>query len=250
MILALKLFLTPILIASVTLAGRRWGPGVSGWLIGLPLTSGPVSVVLALQYGPDFAARAAVGTLGGMASVLAFCLVYSVAALRASWPVCALAGGLAFWLSTSAWNQFSLSLWPTSAVLLVAIVVTLLLFPRRGAPANGTSAWRWDIPARMIVASAFVLALTAAAANLGPQLSGLLSPFPIYALVMAAFAHRQQGTAAAARLLRGVVLGAFGFGAFFLIVGGLLPGLGLEWTYALAAAVALGVNGLSLRVAR
>src|SRR5437016_7099204 len=60
-LLLAKVVLTPLFIAAVTLAGRRWGPAVGGWLAGLPLTSGPVSVFLALEQGPGFAVRAAVG---------------------------------------------------------------------------------------------------------------------------------------------------------------------------------------------
>jgi len=51
LILALKLVLTPALIAIATLAGRRFGPSISGWLVGLPFTSGPVSLFLALEQG-------------------------------------------------------------------------------------------------------------------------------------------------------------------------------------------------------
>jgi hypothetical protein len=61
--LALKLVLTPALIGVVSLAGRRWGPGVSGWLVGFPLTSGPVAFFLALDHGVRFAAAAAVGSM-------------------------------------------------------------------------------------------------------------------------------------------------------------------------------------------
>ncbi|RPI79530.1 MAG: hypothetical protein EHM45_02595 [Desulfobacteraceae bacterium] len=64
MVLVLKLFLTPFLIAAATLTGRRWGPGVSGWLIGFPLTSGPIALILALQQGPDFAAISLFGFAG------------------------------------------------------------------------------------------------------------------------------------------------------------------------------------------
>src|SRR5206468_1618680 len=63
--LALKLVLTPALIGAVSLAGRRWGPGVSGWLVGFPLTSGPVAFFLALDQGVGFAAAAAVGSMTG-----------------------------------------------------------------------------------------------------------------------------------------------------------------------------------------
>ena len=61
--LLLKLILTPLLLGGVTLAGRKFGPTVSGWLVGLPLTSGPVSFFLALEQGTKFAAHAAQGTL-------------------------------------------------------------------------------------------------------------------------------------------------------------------------------------------
>jgi len=47
-VLALKLVLTPAVMVGATLAGRRWGGAVSGWLIGLPLTSGPLVFIVAL----------------------------------------------------------------------------------------------------------------------------------------------------------------------------------------------------------
>src|SRR5215467_7067551 len=65
----LKLIVTPLLIAIATFVTRRWGPGVGGWLAGFPLTSAPVSVFLAFEQGPAFAAGAAVGTLLGLAAM-------------------------------------------------------------------------------------------------------------------------------------------------------------------------------------
>jgi len=43
--------LTPLFIAGVSPARRKWGSAVAGTLAGLPLTSGPVSVFLALGQG-------------------------------------------------------------------------------------------------------------------------------------------------------------------------------------------------------
>src|SRR5215469_18486741 len=76
----LKLIVTPLLIAIATLVTRRCGPGVGGWLAGFPLTSAPVSVFLAIEQGPAFAAGAAVGTLLGLAAMGFSCLVYGRAA--------------------------------------------------------------------------------------------------------------------------------------------------------------------------
>src|SRR6059036_3322561 len=87
-----KLLLTPGLIAVATLLERRWGPAVGGAIAGLPLTSAPVSLFLALEQGPAFAAAAAVATLLGLLAQGALCLAYSWTARRAPWRTCAGAG--------------------------------------------------------------------------------------------------------------------------------------------------------------
>ncbi|HUJ74487.1 MAG TPA: hypothetical protein VL359_06490 [bacterium] len=250
MVLALKLILTPLLIALATLAGRRWGPGVSGWFVGLPLTSGPISFILAWQNGSPFAARAAVGTLGGIASVCLFCLAYAWLSTRLGWPA---ASGLAvavFLLSAALWNALSLPLLLTIVILAATIAGTLALMPRRAASAAVPVTPKWDIPMRMAIATGFVLALTAASTALGPRLSGLISPFPIFGVVLAAFSHGTAGAASAARVMRGMVIGSLGFGGFFIVVATLLGPWSVAGAYLLATAVALGINGLTLKAAQ
>jgi len=58
-LLIAKVIVTPLLVLAASLAGRRWGESIAGWLVGLPLTSGPVAVFLTLEHGPKFAAQAA-----------------------------------------------------------------------------------------------------------------------------------------------------------------------------------------------
>ena len=250
MILALKLLLTPFFIGVVTLAGRRWGQVVSGLLMGLPLTSGPVSIILALQSGTHFAAQAAVGTLVGQVSVNIFCLAYTLVSRRTAWPLSAAVAIGVFLGATAVWNGLRWTLWPAFGALLAVIA---LLAWRMPAPASATAAAtppRWDLPARMIIAAAFVVALTTFANTLGAQLSGLLSPFPVFGVVLAAFTHHQQGAPAAARLLRGVVVGSLAFGGFFLVVGLWVASLPLLWTYLLASAAALAASGFSFYLTR
>ncbi len=216
--LILKLVLVPVLIGAVSLAGRRWGPAVSGWLVGLPLTSAPVALFLALEQGLAFTARAAQGTLLGLVSVAAFCLVYSRLARRTGWSVSLLGGWGAFFVATFALEQLSVSLGLAFAGVIGALLVSLRLLPESLPQAPVAAPPPWDIPLRMVAATAMVLAITGAAESLGPQLSGLLTPFPVYGTVLAAFTHQFQGSHSAIRLLGGVVAGSFSFAVFFLIV--------------------------------
>jgi hypothetical protein len=250
MVLALKLILTPLLIALATLAGRRWGPGVSGWLVGLPLTSGPISFILAWQDGRPFAAHAAVGTLGGLSSVCFFCLAYALASATLSWPAASAVAVGVFLLSAVLWNVLSLPLIPTIVILAAAIAGTFALMPRRREVDAAPQRPWWDLPLRMVIATGFVLALTAASSALGPRLSGIISPLPIFGVILAAFSHRMAGAEAAARVMRGMVIGSLGFAGFFVIVACLLETWPVGATYLLATGAALGINGLSLRVVR
>lgn len=247
----LKLVLTPTLIAAASLASRRWGAAVAGWLVGLPLTSGPVALFLTLDLGPAFAAQAAVGTLGGLISVAAFCLAYCWLATRCGWPL-SLAGSLAVFVAcTALLRELALPPLATFGLVVAALVLTLLLLPRDPGAAPVAVAFRpprWEIPARMLVATGFVVLLTAGAGTLGSRLSGLLTPLPIFAGVFAVFTHRFEGAAAALRLLRGVALGSFAFAAFFLALALLLESAGPPPAFACAILVALALQGLLGRV--
>ncbi len=247
--LLLKLLLTPMLIGAVSLAGRRWGSGISGWLVGLPLTSGPVVFFLALAQGTSFAATAATGILAGVFSVACFCFVYSWLALRWGWPLTLFIGWLIFAAAT--WGLEHVTTMPIIPVYIgVIAVLALILWLLPGTSQQSiktTSSW-WDIPARMLFATAFVLGLTELAPHLGPQLSGLIAPFPIFATILAAFTHHFQGGAAATPLLRGVLLGLFSFAYFFLIVALLIAPAGLGIAFLCASVVALSVQGFSLLI--
>ncbi len=248
MVLTLKLLLTPCLITLVSLIERRWGTDVSGWFMGFPFISAPISIIVAIQYGPGFAAHSAVGTLGGLTSVCVFCLVYTLAALKVDWPACLAAAIGAFLLVTAGWSAARLPLGPTLAIDAVALLVVLGVLPRRTSAANQTRLLpKWELPVRMVLAAAFVWLLSTSADYLGPSLSGLLAPFPVITSVVAPFTHRRFGAAAVTQLLRGIVLGLFSFATFYVVLVGLLPNLPLPWPYMAATAASALFHGLALR---
>jgi hypothetical protein len=246
--LVLKLLLTPLLIAGATLVGRRYGPIASGWLVGLPLTAGPVALFLALEQGTLFAARSAQSTLLGPISVALYVLTYCWCSLWAGWFVCFLCSWGVFFLITALFDQFSLPVFVTFCAVLVVLLIVLRLLPGEGsaevAPIQKTP--RWDLPARMLSATLMVVLLTSAAQSLGPRLSGLLSPLPVFSTILAVFTHRLLGAAAARALLRGVVIGTLAYAVFFLIVSLLVVPYGIALAFVLALGGALLTQGSTL----
>lgn len=245
-ILLIKLLLTPLLIAALTLIGRRWGAAVSGAVAGLPLTSGPVSVFLALEQGTDFAAHAAGGTLMGLIAVGAFCLAYAWAASRRNWIASAVAGVVGFLVFASLLFLTRLGLVATFIIVVLFLAIVLRMMPKAIGRTNVAALAhpKWDLPLRIGIATGLVFLLTAIAPNLGPQTTGLVSPFPVFGGVLAVFAHRHFGALDAQRVLRSVVLASFAFAVFFLVVGAMLARAGCAVTYSIAAIAALSANAL------
>jgi len=245
----LKLIVTPVLILAASLASRRWGEIVGGWFVGLPLTSGPVCFFLALDQGTGFAAAATLGSLAGAAAEAAFALAYGFKAGRSAWPIALAVGSLAYGLAGFLFQRAALALWPLVGIVCVALAASLILMPRPGAKDIAPMTLpRWDIPARMVLATALVLGLTALAPLVGPRLSGLFATYPAFAAVLAAFSHRGRGAAAAIQVLRGLLTGLYSFTGFFATLALTIERLGIAAGFAAATAVALVVQLCSWQI--
>ena len=251
-LLVLKLILTPALIGLASLAGRRWGHAVSGWIVALPLTTGPIVFYLALSHGAAFAADTAAGILAGGFSLAAFVFAYGRLASRWSWlPTLAAASG-AFLVTTALLRSIQLPILPLWVSVLAAFYLAFRSLPRDHEPRallGDIPGW-WDIPLRMVVATGFVIMITSLASRVGPHLAGLLSPFPFFTATMAAFAQHQYGGLAAVSVLRGLILGLFSFASFMFALALLLIPAGVPAAFAAAILVVFVLQAASLRLLR
>jgi hypothetical protein len=248
-LLLLKLTLTPILICGASLAARRWGPTIGGWIVGLPLTSGPVLLFIALEHGPSFAATTSVGTLLGIDAIAAFCVGFTVGSTRG--PVIALGTATLAYIAAGLVGQ-AFAGWPFPVLIVVAVVavfLALLSLPMTSGRRSTTAHPRWDLPARVVVGTGLVLSLTTLAPLLGPTASGIATTFPVYLSVLSVFALLHDGRPAALGVLRGLLVGLFGTIGFFIAVHMLVETAGIGVAFAVAAATALAVSALALRVA-
>ena len=251
----LKLLLVPSLIALVTLAGRRWGPSVAGWLSAFPIVSGPILLAIALEQGSDFAAVAAANTLLAVLAVLVFSVVYARMAARAGVLACLGAALLAWGLAVAVLQGLHLAPWIGFAFVAAGLLAAPRLIGQPPAPAASTTTKpARDLPWRMLAGAALTLGVTGAASGLGPALSGLFAMFPVMSTVLVGFSHRASGAGFAVALLRGMVGGYYAFAVFCLTLALLLPGRAPGPVFLLATAgallVQLGVRGLTQARAR
>ncbi len=243
MLLLLKLTLSPLFICGITLAIRKWGMGIGGWLASMPVNAGPILLFFAIEQGEEFAAGAAQFTLVSIIGVAAYCLNYTWMARRWHWSFCLLVSWLVFFLTVFALRDWAVALWPLLAVSAASVLVARRFLPHTKHMGAWPAATRWDLPLRLLAAIALILVLTYLAEWLGPRWSGLLTAFPIASTVIAGFAHARQGTDAAINFFRGMLGGMPGFCLFCAVLAISLVPFGTLTAFALALAAQLGAHG-------
>jgi hypothetical protein len=241
-VLALKLLLVPAFLLLISLAGRRWGPAVAGWLAGLPVLTGPILFLLALEHGPGFTAAAATVSLSAVFGAVAFIVTYARVCARRS-PVLSLLSGLASWCCAALLlTRLPLTNSVSLGIALLALLIAPKLFPRLSAPILTATLPKWELPLRMLAGAAVTLAVTTLAAAIGPSWSGMFAVFPVITIVLSMFSHRASGPAFTATLLRAMIWGLYSLASFSLAVAVLLPQQGVAVSFAAATAVAIAVQ--------
>ena len=243
LLIILKLTVTPLLVACMSLAARRFGPTIGGLLMGLPWMTGPVLFFLALERGEVYLAETARGALLAVPPIAAFSLVYVLIARHSRWPRSLAGAAGAFAICGYFASKITL---PAAGVAILGTISLLLARAAIPSPFGGLPAlslpW-WDIPARMISTAALVWLIAASSDVLGPTLSGIVSSYPVILTVVGVFTHSRWGSGAVSAMLRSVMLSLNGFVVFFLIVAVLAPAAGIPLSYVAAVISGLLFNG-------
>ena len=159
--------------------------------------------------------------------------------------MCLFGGTISFLAAGLALDRLDLSTYTLIVISYAALATALWMI---GAPAiqeESTEAPRWDLPVRMLVATGLVLLITSIANVIGPGLSGLAATFPLFAIVLAVFAHKHHGAPAAQSVFRGLVLGLFGFVGFFAAVALLITRAGLTSAFLAALVVNFVISAVA-----
>ncbi|WP_196279084.1 hypothetical protein [Catellatospora vulcania] len=253
MTLLLKLLLAPALVVGSSLAGRRWGAQVTGVLVTLPIVAGPILLITCLEQGTVFGAAAASSSLLGLVTLALFAVVFAwcsrtmrwAGALAVAWAACLVADLVVAQVTVPAWCGLLLALTGISAAAraLPPVAAATGVRPATSWP------W-WDLPGRAVATASLVVLVTTLSSALGPELTGVLAPFPIATSVVAAFVLARHGTAETVRTLRGVLAGLVGFAAFCFVVAMLVDRWGIAAAFSLALLVTVAGQLAWLRFSR
>jgi len=233
----------PLLIAAITFASRKWGNIVGGIIAGLPWVGGAILLFIAIEQGKSFVVEALPAVYIGLLSWMAYTIIYVVIGQRLPSYLTLFTGIIGYLIVGSSLqrivNQFSPMVWFGFAW--IGLLVTLKFFPK--VKENGQSESikniKFEIPLRMLMITAFVVALTYFARPLGPEWSGILTPFPVITAVLTVFTHLSQGMKQVRVILVGMYTGVSGFLSFLLILIFMLPNSSIAFTYTVAGFVSI-----------
>jgi hypothetical protein len=251
LVIALKLLLSPALVAGGSAAQRRWGQAVGGRIVGLPLTSLPLLLLVTLTQGSRFAATAAVATLAGVSAQAVLTWVYARAARDHGAVPATVLSIVAFAVVAAALDLLPLAAVAGAAVAAAMVALTLARWPAPVAPVAQRSAHRDSTVLRMVLAGVFALAVSALAGPLGPRLAGLVTALPVLSIVMFALTHHDDGPAAVGEFAHGVAKGTYSVVAALFALALILPTGHVELAFAaalLASLAAQTVSGLAGRL--
>lgn len=245
--LALKLTIVPLFLLAVSLAGKYYGPGIAGWLAGLPIVAGPILYFVAVDNGAHFASISASSSAAAVFASVSFSLVYARTSMRYRWSI-SLVSGLAVWLCAAA----ALSALPSSPLTGgVVALITLLGAPRlfpvsESAPISNHITYG-ELVLRMAAGALLTLTVTLTAKTFGATWSGLLAVFPVLGIVLAVFSQRRHGASYSAVLLRSMVTGLYSFALFCVVLSLSLDAMPIPAAFVIATIGSLVVQAISRR---
>jgi len=250
-LLLLKLTLAPSLVGIASVIMARLGPRVGGMVTALPVVSGPLLLLFALEQGPMFASIAAAKALIGTVALVSYAVTYAQLAplrKRRHWPwLCLLLGWLVFIGTAAILERVT---WPKPvgiALALCALYLGVLGLSRLQDPHQNrltTAPTPWLLGVRMGAAALLVWFVATAAARLGPTWSGLLTAFPVVGSVMLVATHIDHGLPMALAWLRAFLLGLTGYVGFLTGVTYSMVPLGIAWSFCIGLATAAAIQAL------
>lgn len=239
----LKVFVTMVVVTSLSLVAERVSPRAAGILAGYPAGSAISLFFIGLELGDGFAGTSALYNVLGLTALLCFLFIYYQVSLRVcqftilAASAAATAGFLAV---VSGLNGLHLPVWGGLLVTTAAIPLAQRLLQ---AVPNTQIASRVRLGPRVLLfraalSAAIILTVTGIAHLVGPNLAGLFSAFPATVFPLLLIIHTTYGTRQAHTIIKNVPTGLWSLVLYSLTVSFVYPRFGIYWGTLIAFGVA------------
>jgi hypothetical protein len=214
--LVLKASLAASVVVAATMAAERSGPFWGALITSLPVSIGPIYVVMAMDASADFISQGLLSSLATNDATILFLLAAALAATRTR-PAGTVALAILAWgAATALIHQIT---WPPlyasllNIAVLIATLAILRVWVRTGTAAPAPRRW-FDLPLRALLVGSLTVFVALTSEALGPKYSGILAITPIvFISTTIVLLKRLGGPATAATLSRAVLpIGGFGLG--------------------------------------
>ncbi len=218
--LLVRMALVAMFVVLVALVAERIGPFLGGMMASLPLYTGPIYLMLALEHEVDYLAASTLGSIAICGATPVFVLAYCLAARRHG-AAFSLACAIGAWLVCAYIVQTSrLSL--IEALLFVApiyaVAVPLARGFTRGVAMRSAGRGRFDLLLRAVLCGGLSGVVITASRYLPAQMTGILSVLPILLTSLILVLHPRIGGPATAALLAHSLGGLIGMVLGFTLV--------------------------------
>jgi hypothetical protein len=193
-----KLAVTIATVLTLSAVAERVSPRVAGVLSGYPLGAAIALFFMGVEIGPGFAAESAVYTQVGLVALQLFVYVYyrvSAALPGRGILISSLAALGAYFTASALLHALPFS--AAGALLLPVASIFLFVFLFRRVPnvpiARSVRFTAAVLLFRAGLAALTILAITGAAATVGPQWAGLFAAFPVALFPLLLIVHRTYG---------------------------------------------------------
>ena len=208
-----KMLASALVVVLATTVAERVGAFWGALITSLPISAGPIYVLLAFEHDASFLSESAIGSLTATTAT-------SVYLLALTWLCPRLHIAAAIPLSVFCWLLVAAALRPialtvisagalTVGVLLACMAATTA--ERRWLAAKATRSSRYDIPLRALLVAILVALVTSSSRAIGPQMTGLFAVFPIGITSIALIIYLRQGPRAVATIMASSFLPMVGF---------------------------------------
>ena len=228
----------------VTLLAEKLGPFLGGMVASLPLYTGPTYLLLALEHDVPYLVQSTIGSIAICGATPVFALAYCIMAVRFG-AIGSLAGALASWagcaliVQSNQWTLVEALLFVTP--IYIASVALARGFTRGVAIKRAERKWT-DLPLRAVMVAGCAGGVILVSKYVPPQLTGVLSVFPVIMTSLVLILHPRIGGPATSALFAHTLGGLVGMVLAFVLIYFTIERIGAAAALSAGLAVTIGWN--------